>query len=242
MTQERVRQALRDLRLTGMLAAFDQQQRASAYDEMGFTDRLDHLLAGERHEREDRIRERNFRMAKFKHMAADPADIRFDAERGLERAHVAELLTCRWIRNADNLLMSGPTGSGKTWLGCAMGVAAIQLGIGVRYVRTNNMLEEMTLAHGDGSIAKQRAALAKVPLLILDDFGIAPISEQAKEDLLELMEARIDNGATMVIGQLDPTEWHAYLDSPHLADAIMDGVIQRAHRIALRGGSLRARL
>lgn len=242
MTEERVRQSLRDLRLYGMLSAFDQQQRTSAYTEMSFAERLDHLCAAERNTRDDRVRERNFRAAKFKHKGADPSDIRFDTDRGLERSYFAELLTCRWIRNTENLLLSGPTGTGKTWLGCALGISAIEHGMGVRYVRTNVVLEEMALAHGDGSISKLRASLAKVPLLILDDFGIAMIGERAKEDLLELLEARIDNGATMVIGQLDPKEWHTYLDSPHLADAIMDRLVQRAHRIALRGASMRAKL
>jgi len=93
----------------------------------------------------------------------------------------------------------------------------------------------------DGSIAKLRSSLVRADLLILDDFGIAPIAEPSKEDLLELLEGRIDQGATMVIGQLDPSEWHGYLDSPHLADAILDRLVQRAHRIALKGGSLRQR-
>ena len=242
MEHESVRKALRDLRLIGMLAAFDQQVRAPAFDELAFIDRLDHLLTGERHERDDRTRERLFRTARFKHKGADPALIRFEPQRGLDPARIAELLTCHWIRNCDNLLMSGATGTGKTWIGCALGVAAIQHGVSVRYVRTNPMLEEMRLAHSDGSISKMRMSLVKVGLLILDDFGIAPITEQAKEDLLELLEGRIDAGSTMIIGQLDPQEWHEYLDSPHLADAIMDRVVQRAHRLALKGRSLRERI
>lgn len=242
MEHELVRKALRDLRLTGMRAAFDQQSRAPAFAEMAFVDRLDHLLTGERHERDNRLRERLFRTARFKHKGADPTHIRFDPQRGLDPARIAELLTCHWIRNRDNLLLSGATGTGKTWIGCAMGVAAIQNGMSVRYVRTNPMLEEMRLAHLDGSISKTRGSLVKVDLLILDDFGIAPITEQAKEDLLELLEGRIDAGSTMIIGQLDPQEWHEYLDSPHLADAIMDRVVQRAHRLAFKGRSLRERI
>lgn len=154
---------------------------------------------------------------------------------------MAELLTCRWIREADNLLISGASGTGKTWLGCAFGMAAIRLALPVRYVRTNPMLETMRLAHMDGSISKLRAPLIAAKLLILDDFGIAPIPEPAKEDLLELLEGRIDNGATLVVGQLDPGEWYGYLDTPHLADAIMDRLVQRAHRLPLKGGSLRPR-
>lgn len=237
---EHTRRRMNELRLAGMLQAFDQQQISPAFTDLSFADRVDHLLIAEQQHRDARTRERLMRRARFKHRA-DPRDIRFGEGRALERAYVAELLTCEWIRRADNLLLSGASGTGKTWLGCALGMAAVDLGLSVRYVRTNATLEEMRLAHLDGSIGKIRSSLVGADLLILDDFGIAPVPEQAKEDLLELLEGRIDQGATMVIGQLDPAEWHGYLDSPHLADAIMDRLVQRAHRIALRGGSMRER-
>lgn len=240
MSIEQTRQQLSDLRLAGMLQAFDQQQTSAAFAQLPFADRLSHLLLAEERHRDTRTRERLLRRAKFKHRA-DPRDIRFEDGRGLDRGYVAELLTCEWVRRTDNLLMSGAAGSGKTWLGCALGIAAVNLGLSVLYVRSNPMLEEMRLAHLDGSIAKLRSSLVRADLLILDDFGIAPIAEPSKEDLLELLEGRIDQGATMVIGQLDPSEWHGYLDSPHLADAILDRLVQRAHRIALKGGSLRQR-
>jgi DNA replication protein DnaC len=241
MTEQSVKRRMADLRLLGFMQAFEQQLASAVFSEMPFVDRLEHLLTTEAHVRDERTRERLLRRAKFKHRA-DPAAIRFDTDRGLDKAYVAELLTCAWVRRADNILISGASGTGKSWMGCVFGMAAVQLGLSVRYVRTNATLEEMRLAHLDGSIAKMRASLVSASLLILDDFGIAPITEQAKEDLLELLEGRIDHGATIVIGQLDPDEWHAYLDSPHLADAIMDRLIQRSHRLALKGGSLRARL
>ena len=162
--------------------------------------------------------------------------------RGLDRAYVAELLTCGWIRRCDNVLITGPAGSGKSFLGSALGAAAIDLGLSVRYVRTNPMLEQMALAHLDGSISKLRQSLISASLLILDDFGIAPITLRAKEDLLELLEGRIDAGSTIVMGQLAPEEWHDYLDAPHLADAIIDRLFQRSHRFALKGTSMRMRL
>lgn len=241
MSLETVRDTLRNLRLTGMLASFDQQMLGPAFGDMAFVDRLQHLLAGEHHERQDRSRQRLFRQAKFKHPGADPSQIRFDGERALDKAQIAELITCDWIRNADNLLISGATGTGKTWLACSLGIAAVNRGLSVRYVRTNPMLEEMRLAHLDGSLAKLRASLVKVSLLILDDFGIASISEQSKEDLNELLDGRSDSGSTLVAGQLAPSEWHSYLDSPHLADAILDRMSQRAWRLQLRGPSLRER-
>ena len=126
-------------------------------------------------------------------------------------------------------------------VGCAFGMAAIRLALPVRYVRTNPMLEAMARAHLAGSISKLRTSLVAAKLLILNDFGMAPIEERAKEDLLELLEGRIDNGATLVIGQLDPDEWYGYLDTPHPADAIIDRLVQPANRLALKGGSMRQR-
>lgn len=241
MSLETVRQSLRELRLDGMYAALDQQSTSPAYSEMAFIDRLEHLAISEMLERQTRTRQRLFRQAKFKHKSADPADIQFGGERALDKSQIAELLTCDWIEHTDNLLISGATGTGKTWLACCFGVAAVNKGLSVKYFRTNPLLEEMRLSHHDGSIAKLRASLVRVSLLILDDFGIAPISEDAKEDLLELLDGRSDNGSTLIVGQLDPSEWHNYLDSPHLADAIVDRLTQRSHKLALRGPSLRAR-
>lgn len=241
MSEASVKERMIALRMTGALQAFEHQALSgSAFMEMPFPDRLEHLLASEMQARDERMRQRLLRQARFKHRA-EPGKIIFDAERGLDKSYFAELLTCQWIRRTDHMLISGASGSGKSWIGCAFGMAAIQLGLPVRYVRTNTTLEEMRLAHMDGSIRKFRASLVSVPLLILDDFGVAPIPEQAKEDLLELLDGRIDNGATMVIGQLDPDEWHGYLDTPHLADAIMDRLVQRAHRIEVKGPSRRAR-
>ena len=241
MSEASIKERMITLRLAGALQAYEQQvMGGGAFAEMPFSDRLEHLLATEMQMRDERLRHRLLRQARFKHRA-EPSKIIFNADRCLDKSYIAELLTCQWVRRYDHMFISGSSGGGKSWLGCAFGMAAVQLGLPVRYVRTNKTLEEMRLAHMDGSIAKYRAALITVPLLILDDFGVAPISEQAKEDLFELLEGRIDNGATMVIGQLDPNEWHGYLDSPHLADAIMDRLVQRAHRIEVKGPSMRPR-
>ncbi len=235
------RERLVSLRLLGMAKAFDQQLGSTAFSAMSFEERLSHLASMEEHERDHRTRLRLLRQAKFKVMA-DPREINFDAQRGLDRAYIAELLTCGWIRRCDNLLITGAAGSGKSFVGSAFGMAAIDLGLSVRYVRTNPMLEQMALAHIDGSIGKLRHSLVSASLLILDDFGIAPITLRAKEDLLELLEGRIDAGSTIVIGQLAPEEWHDYLDAPHLADAIIDRLFQRSHRFTLKGASMRMRL
>jgi DNA replication protein DnaC len=240
MSELRVRNLLSDLRMPGAVVAYDQQLTSPSFSEMPFDERMEHILVSEVYSRDERTRQRLLRRAKLKHKA-DPNELIFSAERGIEKSYIAELLTCRWVRHADNVLISGAAGTGKTWLACALAMAAINLGMSVRYVRTNPMLEEMGLAHLDGSVSKLRHSLVACSLLILDDFGIAGVSEQAKEDLLEILDGRIDKCATIVIAQLDPSEWHSYLDSPHLADAIMDRLVQRSHKLPLRGGSMRQR-
>ena len=237
---ERIRRLLDDLRLAGMREAFDQQALSHAFASLGFDDRLENLLVGEQGHRLDRQRARLFSMAKLRYRA-HPQDIKFHPDRELDRTLMANLITCNWIENSENALITGPTGSGKSWLACALAVAAIHRGLSVKYLRTNPALEEMMLAHGDGSIGRLRASWAKVALLILDDFGIAAITDSAKEDLFELLEARHDRGSTIIVGQLATHDWHGYLDSPLLADAILDRMMQRSHRIKLSGASMRSR-
>lgn len=152
------------------------------------------------------------------------------------------LFNADWVGRVENLLLSGATGTGKSWIGCALGYGAIRAGYSVRYYRTNLFLKEYRLARIDGTITKLRKRLAMPALIILDDFGIAPIPEASKEDLFELLEARRENASTMIIGQLAPAEWHSFLDSTHMADAMMGRIVQRAHVIDLKGPSRRKRL
>ena len=173
---------------------------------------------------------------------AQPEDMIWESERGLDKQAMRSLFSGDWVRRQENILLSGSSGTGKTWVGCALGNAVVRSGQAVRYTRTNLLLEEMRRAHVDGSIAKVRKSLLGPRLLILDDFGIAPISESSKEDLFEILEARCDTGSTMIVGQLAPSEYYAYLETKHLADAIMDRIVQRAHVIQLRGDTLRKRL
>jgi DNA replication protein DnaC len=240
MHDQTIERLMGSLKLSGALQAYEQQLLSPYFNEMPFNQRLEHLLSTEVYDRDEKARKRLLQRAKLK-FKVDPDSIAFNPKRNLEKSTVAELLTCRWIKQSDNLLISGASGTGKTYLGCAFAVAAINLGLPVRYVRTNPMLQEMVLAHGDGSLAKVRAPLVGASLLILDDFGIAPIPERSKQDLLDILDDRLDKYATMVIGQLDPTEWHDYLATPHMADAIMDRFVQRAHRISLKGQSMRER-
>jgi DNA replication protein DnaC len=238
MLDQQISQRLGALSLSGMASAIAAQTTNSAFADLPFLDRVGHLITAEEDWRADRKRERLLKAAKLR-TNAQPEDIVFDPQRGIERSYIAELLTSQWVRHGETLLITGPTGTGKTWLACAFGTAAARAGYTVRYCRSNALLEDMAFAHADGSIKKLEAAIAKVQLLILDDFALAPINERAKEDLLALLENRTGERATLIAGQRAHTEWHSYIDNPLLADAIMDRLVQRSHKIRLKGESMR---
>ena len=209
--------------------------------DMTTTEIIGQMCISQKQDNEARSIERLRRAAKFR-FKAHPEDISWDIERGLDKQKIRSLFLSDWSHNKENILLSGSTGTGKTWLACAIGLSQVRLGLSVKYFRVNPLFEQMRLAHLDGTISKLRRLLTKPHLLILDDFGIGRIDEQSKEDLFELLEARTDVGSTLIAGQRSPTEWHNYISSKHLADAIMDRVIQRSHRIELKGSSRRPQL
>ena len=147
--------------------------------------------------------------------------------------------TCQWIHQHQNLVLTGATGCGKTWLACAFGNAACRQGLSVAYVRTPRLFEELRIAHGDGSFGKRLTTLAKTDLLILDDWGLAPLNQSERNDLLEVLDDRVGTRSTLITSQLPPAHWHAYLNDPTLADAILDRVLHAAHKVELTGESLR---
>lgn len=232
---------LRSMRLIGMADSFELQMSNRAYAHLSCEEIIGNMCIAQKQHNDDHFLQTLKSKARFRH-SAQPEDIIWDASRGLDKPSVRALLSGDWVIRTENLLLSGPVGTGKSWLGCALGYAAIRAGHSVRYFRTNLMLEELRKGHVDGSIGKLRKALLTPRLVILDDFGIAPIPETSKEDLFELLESRCDNGSIMIIGQLAPIEWHSFLDTSHMADAMMDRIVQRAHSVELKGDSLRKRL
>lgn len=188
--------------------------------------------------RDDRRLQRIIRAAKFK-ITAMPEEIDFRSGRNLDRAQIAQLLTCDWIERRRGGIITGPCGAGKTWLACAIGMQAARLGHTVQYHRVSLLLEAMTLAHQDGSVGKLRLALAKARLLILDDFGLARFSTRGKQDLLEILDARVGTSSTLIAGQLPFQDWHEHIDAPALADAILDRVTHSSFRLELGGESMR---
>lgn len=238
MSIEQTAAGLVGLSLKGMADALRQQSESPAFAELPFAERLMHLVHAEMSWRDAGRLKRILRSARLK-VAANPDEIDFRAERGLDRSQIAELLTCRWIERHDDVVITGATGTGKTWLSCALAMQAARHGLTVRYARTSNLLEDVLLAHQDGSIGKMRTALARFDLLVLDDFGLAPMIEQGKLDLLDIVDGRTRSGSIIYRGQLPLKDWHAYIDSPMVADAIVDRVASNAHRLQLHGDSMR---
>ena len=188
---------------------------------------------------ENRRVARLLREARLKSSQACLEDVRYGGGRNLDKALMAQLGSCQWIRAHQNLILTGATGCGKTWLACALGNAACRQGLSVVYVRTPRLFEELRIAHGDGSFGKRLSSLAKTDLLILDDWGLAPLNQAERNDLLEVLDDRVGTRSTVITSQLPVEHWHAYLNDPTLADAILDRVLHSAHKLALAGESLR---
>ena len=230
---------LRTLRLTGMADALSQQlDQPNTYEELGFLERLSLLVNSESTCRDNRKITRLLKQAKLR-LNAQPADIDYGANRGLNRDTLTQLIQLDWIRQHRNLIIEGPTGTGKTFLACALGQSACEQGISVRYYRASRLFETLTIAHGDGSFGKLLTQLAKTDLLIIDDWGLEVLTRQQRNDLLEVMEDRHGNGSTLITSQLPTPHWHEAIGEPTLADAILDRLLHNAYKIKLKGESMR---
>jgi DNA replication protein DnaC len=230
---------LKNLRLDGMLAALNDQATSSAAAALGFEDRLSMLVQREIDWRDNKRLTRLLKAAKLKVNSACIEDILWRESRNLDRHLITALTGCDWVRHARTVLITGATGTGKTWLGCALARQAARCGFTVLYARTTRLLQELRVAHGDGSFGRRLAQLARIDVLVLDDFAGAPMEPGERTDLLELLDDRVGAKATLITSQLAVNKWHAWLDDPTVADAILDRVVHCSHRIALKGASLR---
>jgi DNA replication protein DnaC len=229
---------LNRLKLHGMAAALSEQMTQSAAQGLAFEDRLGLLVEREVLYRDNRRLTRLLQLAQLK-VRASLEDVDFRSPRGLDRAQFANFGSCDWIRSAQNLLMHGATGVGKTWLSCALANQACRQGLSALYVRAPRLFEELNLCHADGSFRKRLAAIAKTNLLIIDDFAISPIGPRERADLLELLDDRVGTRSTLITSQLPVENWHDYIGDPTLADAIMDRLIHSSHKIRLGGETMR---
>jgi DNA replication protein DnaC len=227
------------LNLGGMAHALtEQREQPAAYGGLGFEDRLGMLVDREATDRENRRLERYLRAAKLR-LAASVEDVDFRAARGLDRGSFLELAASRWVDAHQQVLIVGPTGVGKTYLACALATAAIRAGHSALYLRTPRALTELATARLDGRLPRLLVAWAKVEVLVLDDFGLQPLTDAQAADLLEVIEDRAGRRSTIVTSQLPIAHWHEGLGEPTVADAILDRLLHAAHRLELRGESRR---
>ena len=229
---------LKTLQLRGMAAALEDQIRTPEIESLSFEERLGLLLDREETSRADRRLKTRLTQARLR-VQASLEDIDHRAKRNLDRGLVLELGSCSWIGRSHNLVITGPTGVGKTYLACALAHKACREGYKALYQRLPRLLHELEIAKGDGRYRTLLASLQRIDLLILDDWGVTPLSDQNRRDLLELLDDRYATKSTLITSQLPTDAWHDYLADPTLADAILDRFIHNAHRLDLRGDSMR---
>ena len=231
---------LHALKLTGMAAALADQSATPDITDLSFEERLGLLVDREMTERDNRRMSSRLRRAKLRH-AAILEDIDYRNSRGLDKGLVQSLASCQWVKEHLNVLITGPTGVGKTWLACALAHKACREGYTAQYVRLTRLLRELTIAKGDGQYSKLLTSLAKVDVLILDDWGLMKLSAENRRDLLEVLEDRHGRRSTIATSQLPIEEWHGVIGDATLADAILDRLVHNAYKINLRGESMRKR-
>ena len=236
-TQER----MKSMRLLGMVEAYQEQKESSIYADMSFEERMGMLIDREHTRRENNRYNTTLNKAKLKYRSAALEDVDYSPERGVKRNVIEGLRDCVWVENNLNLVITGATGTGKTWLACALAHQACRNGLKPFFQRLPIMLEEFKLSHADGTFHKKLNDLNKFDLLILDDLGISQIDQQGRGDLLEIIDSRSDSKSTIITSQLPVSKWHEYLSSgnPTAADSILDRISNGSIRIEMTGESMR---
>ncbi len=239
MTLSTLTQQLDILGFTGLRAALQRQSEDANYAQLPFEERLYQLLEAEQSERREKKIKRLLSQAKLKDRQAALDQIEYSAKRGLERSQILSLASGEYIAKGQNVLITGATGVGKSFLAQALAKQAIFEGYSARYYRISRLLEEIKIARLEGSYTKTLQKLSRISLLILDDFGVTPLKADELGDLFEVIEERTLSGSTIITAQLPVKEWHNYLGSATIADAMMDRLIYAAHRIEMKGESMR---
>lgn len=240
MQTENLLEKMTSLKLVGMADALREQTENANIGQLSFEERLSIILERESLRREDKRLSNLLRQAKLREKASFE-DIVYEASRKLNRSNILSLANCGFINNHHNIAITGASGCGKTFMACAIGHKACRLGYKVRYIHLPRFIEDISISHADGSYTKIMTQLNKVDLLILDDFGLTPITSKQCHDLFNIIEERHQLKSTIITSQIPIDKWHQYLGEPTLADAILDRILQNINRIEMGGESMRKR-
>jgi DNA replication protein DnaC len=240
MQTENLLEKMASLKLVGMADALREQTENANIGQLSFEERLSIILERESLHREDKRLSNLLRQAKLREKASFE-DIVYEASRKLNRSNILSLANCGFINNHHNIAITGASGCGKTFMACAIGHKACRLGYKVRYIHLPRFIEDISISHADGSYTKIMTQLNKVDLLILDDFGLTPITSKQCHDLFNIIEERHQLKSTIITSQIPIDKWHQYLGEPTLADAILDRILQNINRIEMGGESMRKR-
>lgn len=238
MLNEQTIEKLYNMKLNGMAEAFKEQLLQADLNDLAFEDRFALLIDRQWTWKEDRRMKRLLSNAKLK-INACIEDIDYRAPRGIDKSIVLHLAHCDWIRQAHNIIITGPTGVGKTYLACALANRACRMGFSAFYIRIPKLFQDLAIARGDGTYPKIMKKLSKAKVLVIDDLGLAPMSTQERRDLLEVVEDRHQMASTIVAAQIPIRHWHENIQDPTIADAILDRLVHDAYKIILKGESMR---
>ncbi len=232
---------LQKMRLNGMLKGLQEQQESSNIQQLSFEERLSLLVDLEATERENRQLNTRLKQAMFRHNGSIQ-DIDYSLPRKMDQSLMQSLYSCQWIKESLNVMITGPTGVGKSFIACALGHQACMKGYRVKYLKLSRFLPQLAMARADGSYLKVIQQLTKVDLMILDDWGLSIFNSQERHDLLEIFDDRHNRASTLITSQVPKSEWFEVIGDPTLADAILDRILYNAYSIELKGGSVRKKL
>lgn len=230
---------LNQLKLSGMAEALTEQTQGTIYTNLSFEERLGLLVDREMLTRDNRRLTNLLRGARLRYTHACPEEIDFRTPRGLQKEVILSLMQNVWVKGKQNVIITGPTGSGKTFIACALANSGCRNGYSAHYIRMPRLLQEMNIARNDGSYGKHLTRLAKYAVLIIDDWGLAKLGEKERRDILEVLEDRHGITSTIISSQIPIEKWHDIIGDPTIADAVLDRLIHNAHIITMKGESMR---